>query len=255
MTQGHSHLYNKAEYTASQNPIQTPGSPDIGQPIGTATLRNLRLWLAANHPKPGSRLPPERHLATTLAISRPELRKALMILEVEGRITRHVGRGTFVSTPPKLALTGSAITAIADRTSPHEAMIARLTLEPQLAHLAALHASPRQITQAQQLSHDIRATTNWDDYENLDHQLHDIIAEAAGNALLHELHKIMNTVRQTVVWRQLSPGRAGPQPDYHSFDEHDAIIDAIARRDRNGAKSAMHKHLTSTLNAMTSSDT
>jgi DNA-binding FadR family transcriptional regulator len=66
------------------------------------------------------------------------------------------------------------------------------------------------------------------------------------------LHKIMNAVRQVVVWRQLSPGFDGPPPDYHSFAEHEAIVAAIARRDRAAAKMAMRAHLTSTLQAMTS---
>lgn len=203
----------------------------------------------------GTRLPPERALADTLSVTRPELRKALMILEAEGRITRHVGRGTFVSAPPDAPLPNAAISALADRTSPVDAMTARLTLEPELAHLAALHASPRQIIKAQDVSHQIRRTTNWRDYETLDHQLHDLIAEASGNTLLHELHKITNAVRQTVVWPRLARGQTAPPPDYHSFDEHDAIVAAIAARDRAAAKAAMRRHLTSTLNAMTQTDT
>lgn len=217
-------------------------------------LRHLRHWLAANHAVEGSRLPPERALAETLAISRPELRKALTILEAEGRISRHVGRGTFVSTPPDTALESIAISALADRTSPHEAMIARLALEPQLAHMAALHASPLQIARAERLAAEIRQTRTWDEYEDLDIALHDAIAEAAGNNLLHELHKILNTVRRAVVWRQLSPGADGPLPNYHSFDEHDTIVSAIARRDRQGAKAAMRLHLQSTLTHMTAGD-
>jgi DNA-binding GntR family transcriptional regulator len=61
----------------------------------------------------------------------------------------------------------------------------------------------------------------------------------------------MNAVRQVVVWRQLSLSVEGPPPDYHSFDEHDAIVSAIAKRDRSAVKLAMRAHLKSTLNAMT----
>jgi DNA-binding FadR family transcriptional regulator len=240
-------LHDNSEYPLSENPIVGANDAPIGQPN---TLDTLRLRLARQDA--GTRLPPERILADALAVSRPALRKALALLEAEGRIARHVGRGTFVANPPATSYTGLA--ALTARTSPHDAMMARLALEPELTRLAALHATPLQITSLQSLTQRIRAATTWDDYETHDHALHDLIAESAGNALLHELHKIMNAVRQVVVWRQLSPGRDGPPPDYHSFAEHDAIVAAITRRDRPAAAAAMRAHLHATLAAMTAED-
>jgi DNA-binding FadR family transcriptional regulator len=244
-------LHNNFEFLASKNQMKLHGTNKIGQPIERSSLDRVRDWLRQNHPEPGSRLLPERTLAETLDMSRPELRKALAVLEIEGLIARHVGRGTFIAKPTKLVQTHTYLAALAERTGPHDAMMARLSLEPELAQLAALHATPLQVAQAQTLATDIRATKTWDDYEKLDHALHDLIAESAGNVLLYELHKIMNVVRQVVVWRQLSPGLDGPLSDYHSFGEHDAIVAAIAQRDRPGARSAMRRHLQSTLNTMT----
>jgi len=53
-----------------------------------------------------SRLPPERELAVLLGVSRSGLREGLEILEAEGRIWRHVGKGTFVGPRPIQAATG-----------------------------------------------------------------------------------------------------------------------------------------------------
>ena len=240
-------LHDDFKYVASENQIVSEGDRQVGQPFLVDTLRE---WLSRH--APGSRLPSERVLAGTFRVTRPALRKALAVLEMEGRLLRQVGRGTFVSSPPDTPYAG--LTALTARTGPHDAMTARLALEPELAKLAALHASPAQISQLQSLARDIRLVETWDDYEALDYALHDLIAESAGNVLLHELHKIMNAVRQVVVWRQLSPGVAGPLPDYHSFDEHDAIVAAIAARDRAAASAAMRAHLTATLTAMTSDE-
>lgn len=247
-------LNNSFEFSPSQNHIAAVRQPQNGQPMTEPALDRLRNWLRDTDPQVGTRLLPERILAQSLDLSRPELRKALAVLEAEGRIIRHVGRGTFVASVSDMLQSPASIAALAERTGPHDAMMARLSLEPELAHLAALHATPLQIAQAQALATEIRAAKTWDAYEKLDHSLHDLIAKSAGNVLLYELHKIMNAVRQVVVWRQLSSGFEGPLPDYHSFDEHDAIIAAIAGRDRSGARAAMRRHLQSTLNAMTVDD-
>jgi DNA-binding GntR family transcriptional regulator len=41
-------------------------------------------------------MPPERTLANEMGVGRRSLRRALEILEREGEITRHQGRGTFI---------------------------------------------------------------------------------------------------------------------------------------------------------------
>ena len=45
---------------------------------------------------PGGRLPTERGLAGEFGVTRTMVRHALALLEAEGRISREVGRGTFL---------------------------------------------------------------------------------------------------------------------------------------------------------------
>ena len=221
------------------------------------TLSRVRAWLVSAKKTTGSKLPPERELAVLLGVSRAELRKALMLLESEGRLERKVGRGTFLAHPVAPGHGAGAlgdVTALAERTGPHEAMIARLALEPELAQLAALHATPRQLSELRSLAHAMRTASSWRVYETLDSAFHDLIAQSAGNALLHEVHRIINGVRMVVVWRRLRLQDAAPPMDYHSFDEHDAIVAALEGRDRAEAKKAMRIHLKSTLGKMTEDD-
>src|SRR5215468_8858411 len=56
----------------------------------------------------GSRLPTERQLAVNLGASRTSVRRALTVLEAEGRISREVGRGTFLREEPWPAGDGAA---------------------------------------------------------------------------------------------------------------------------------------------------
>ena len=60
------------------------------------TLNKLRQLIADGGLAAGGRIPPERTLANEMGVGRRSLRRALEILEQEGQITRHQGRGTFV---------------------------------------------------------------------------------------------------------------------------------------------------------------
>ncbi len=225
--------------------------------MSTKVLSRVHSWIAASDLTEGARLPAERDLSATLGVSRGELRKALLVLEANGVLTRQVGRGTFISKLPKQRKsdgTKSVVSDLAERTGPHEAMMARLALEPELARMAALHSSPRQLRELRKLANSMRNASSWLAYEELDSRFHDILAEASGNSLLHELHKILNGVRYVVVWRRLNTPVAGPDADYHSFDEHDVIVSALEQRDGAQAYKAMKKHLQSTMSTMAEVD-
>lgn len=203
-------------------------------------------WLADHGVAPGDKLPPERALSERLGMSRGELRKAMTALEAEGVVERHVGRGTYLRAPAGSdMIIEPMVGKLAEITSPHDAMMARLSLEPELAGHAAIHAAPRHITEARQLGEAMRAATSWEEYEGLDERLHELIAMASGNPLLVELHRIVNAVRMSVVWAKLELPEDGPPDDYHSFAEHDEIISALERRDRWAAHAAMRNHLKS----------
>ena len=207
---------------------------------------SLVAWLSVSGFEPGDRLPPERILCAELGVTRGALRKTLTALEIEGTIERHVGRGTYLSTTPSNGWTNQPFIArLAEITSPHDAMMARISLEPELAGYAAIHGSPRQVAEARRLADGMRRANSWSEYEDLDSKLHELIALASGNPLLAELHRIVNAVRVSVVWSNLALPPDGPPADYHSFSEHDAIILALEQRDRPAAHAAMRAHLKS----------
>ncbi|UPJ71830.1 FCD domain-containing protein [Bradyrhizobium sp. 187] len=207
-------------------------------------IDQLREWLLEVRLPEDGRFPPERELAGQFGVNRAEIRKGLAILEAEGLIWRRVGKGTFLTR--NVLADSSFLHRIAPRVSPPEAMRARLILEPELARLAALHATTTQIEAMNELCGKIRFSKTWDEYEELDWLFHALIAEATNNTLLTELQRMVNGVRRMVVWGHLDRTGSGPAQNYHSFDEHDQIVKAISRRDRKGAAEAMKKHLDKT---------
>ncbi|MDX1433123.1 MAG: FadR/GntR family transcriptional regulator [Gammaproteobacteria bacterium] len=209
---------------------------------GNGALTQLREFISNQDYPLNSRLPPERRLCEMLGVSRSALRKALSALEAEGQVWRHVGRGTFIgSRPPQSVLSAASLIRA---TSPAEVMQARLLIEPELARLAAINASARDIEEMRRCIRRTRSAGDWRVYETWDNRLHREIAEATHNTLLLSLFDTLNTVRRAVAW-----GRARtterPRASHHSFAEHDDIVEAIAARDTEAAADAMCRHLDS----------
>jgi len=205
-----------------------------------SALATLRHFLAEAGPALNERLPPERDLCRTLGLSRSRLRKGLAVLEAEGQIWRHVGRGTFVGPRPIPNL--SDVELLTSLTSPTAVMEARMAVEPQLARLASLHGTEADFTEIRQCNRRCRSAKSWRFYEAWDNNFHQAIAAATQNKLLISLFDTLNAVRRTVVWGQLRTS-ALPPPDHASFEEHDAICAAIADRDPDLAAEHMRTHL------------
>ena len=209
----------------------------------SAALVQLRAYILQRDPEQEMRLPPERELSEILGVSRGELRKALAVLEAEGELWRHVGKGTFIGARPNEDLV--SLSEISQQTNPAEVMRARLAVEPAIAREAALHATPADLDALNTCLRNTRAARSWRQYETFDNQLHRLIAEAAHNRLLLMLFDTLNTVRRSVVWGRLRNNPVRPPVDHHSFAEHDTIVAAIAERDIDGAGRAMAAHLRS----------
>ncbi|PTE09607.1 FadR/GntR family transcriptional regulator [Mesorhizobium helmanticense] len=208
---------------------------------GQAALVQLQAYLAQMDHSGETRLPAERELCESLGVSRGDLRKALAVLEKDGRIWRHVGRGTFVGRGPVEETIG--ISEIAGRTNPADVMRARLIIEPEIAREAALHATLSDIAAMRQSLAQTREAVTWRQYENIDNLLHRQIAQASRNNVLLGLFDVLNAVRRTVVWGRLRAEGARPPADHHSFADHERIVEAIAERDLGGAAAAMRLHL------------
>ncbi len=204
-------------------------------------VTQLRAILAQTDYPPNGRLPPERRLCERLGVTRTALRKALATLESEGQVWRHVGRGTFVGIRP--IENNKNAPFVTSLTSPAEVMETRLLIEPELARLAALNATSADIGEMEACIRKTKAAREWRIYETWDNKLHRTIAQATHNTLLLSLFDHLNTVRRAVVWGRLRVTRLTPDLDHHSFGEHDAIVQAIAERDRTLAANGMRRHL------------
>lgn len=186
------------------------------------------------------KLPVERTLARDLGMSRDKLRKALAVLEEEGKIWRQVGRGTFIGPRPVLNL--ADVEFFSAHSSPGEVMEARMAIEPQIAALAATHATQQDRREIARSAQMCRRAADWRSYEVSDISFHRAIAQASHNKVLIHLFETLNLVRRTSMWR-IRRETQGPPPDYPSFAEHDEISAGIDAHDASRTAEALRRHL------------
>lgn len=207
----------------------------------TARLADqLKEYIAVQGFHHNDRLPPERDLATQFTVTRSDLRKALSILEADGLIWRHVGRGTFIGARPVLNLADVAY--LGELASPSQVLTARIAVEPELARLAAMYGARADFEAIRHWTQRCRTAPDWRSYEAADNNLHHAIAKATHNKLLLYLFDTLNTVRRSTVWGQRRT-TVRPPPDHFSMDQHDAIHAAIVARDGAEAAALMRVHL------------
>lgn len=210
-------------------------------------LERLRALIGEGGLAPESQLPPERVLAERFGVGRRAVRRALEVLEAEGRIWRRQGSGTFVGREPAPRERGPGDGGLVahDGTNVFEVMEVRLRLEPALAHLAALRAVPDDIRQMHSILERLRGAADDDSRELWDSALHRLIAETAGNALFLKLFDMVDRFRQDQAWRNIRRlARGGGRVSVFSA-HHSAIVAAIEERDPVAAESAMRRHILS----------
>jgi DNA-binding FadR family transcriptional regulator len=204
-------------------------------------LGRLRSLLDEGSFDAGQRLPPERLLAAQIGIGRRALRRALEVLEAEGRIWRHQGKGTFLGPRPVHSPTG--LEELSSRTNPLEVMDARLEIEPILARLAALRASNGDTERLLRISEKIASSSDADALELWDSALHRTVAEAAGNTLLLAIFDMVDRVRQDVGWQVLRERARSRDRQAAYVAQHRRVIAAITQREAHAAEQAMREHL------------
>jgi DNA-binding FadR family transcriptional regulator len=204
----------------------------LGQAIGMGLLR------------PGERLPTETRLADDLGISPVTLRNALTILREAGLIETQRGRvgGTFVATGA-----GEA-SFVADRTLPTESELRdladyRAVVEGGAAALAAERATSTQQAELDRVAGEMEELEAFGGWSERDTVFHLLLADASGSARIVE--QVAGIRAEVYRVSQVLP-TPGPVLELANR-EHRTILRALAARKPDRARTAMTRHVESTL--------
>jgi GntR family transcriptional regulator, transcriptional repressor for pyruvate dehydrogenase complex len=224
--------------TLSSTPVFAPvrsqtAFEETVERLGTA----IRLGLLP----PGTRLPAERELCTSLGIARSTLRQALTALGHSGhlRAVRGRGGGTFVADRLPAAEPPSAELQAGWR----EVCDRRLAVELGVAVLAAERASEEALAALIELARALEERLeDFASYRQLDIRLHVGLAETTGSARL----VMACTEAQGEMTGLISLIAHPPEVLASSNAQHRRILAAVGRRDEPRAAAAMAEHLRGT---------
>lgn len=170
----------------------------------------------------------ESELATRLGISRGPVREACRSLEEAGLLVSVVNQGVFVR---EMTLDDA-----------RERYQVRGALSGLIGRLAAEHATSASLKTLEALVDAMNKAADQQDlsgYYKLNLEFHDLLMKIANNQTLADLY--LSVVKQTHLFRRRGLVQQGSLKT--SNQEHQAILDALERRDGNAAEQALTLHV------------
>jgi GntR family transcriptional repressor for pyruvate dehydrogenase complex len=211
-----------------------------GTPVSEVARRLLDLFTSGSI-EPGTRLPPERHLAATLGVGRSAVREALAALEILGIVDVRPGSGTYLAgrasdlLPQTLRwglLIGTKGTSeLLELRSGLEIYIARLAAGR--ADAASIGAAHGALTRMRESLGDLRT------FAAADREFHDALATMARNGVLDDQLRVVRSLLQVYADRSVQDEQGASR----AIDEHEAVLTAVVDRDEDRAASAMAVHM------------
>ena len=197
----------------------------------------LAAYIRGGKLKPGDRLPPERELAERMQVSRPTIREALRIMQLQSLIVSRPGAGTFIAEGNAQSL-AQAVTQIALR----DIFEARMLLDPSIAALAASRATPADVEKLKSILHQQEEQMRrGGDGATSDIAFHSAIAEATHNRALIRLARVLSEI--------FAPSRDTFFQSYErakkSLSFHKRILESIEAHSPVSARRAMSEHIKS----------
>lgn len=193
----------------------------------------------------GTKLPAERLLADEMNVSRTVIREAIIMLEVEGYVDVRKGSGIHVINNRSNNSVNTESGLEFSRCGPFELLQARQLIESHIAEFAATQATKEDILKLLEIQKNARKEDRFRD-SAWDLAFHMQIAASTHNSAMVVIVEQMWSQRlRNPYWLKLHE-----HIDNRSIeswcDEHDQILQALARRDPKGARQAMWQHLENT---------
>ncbi len=178
-------------------------------------------------------------------MTRAAVRHALGVLEAEGRVSREVGRGTFLRAADER--TGDA-EALPARSRPNDlgpagVMTARELVEPQVRPLVVARATGQDFDEMERCLADGDSTQSSEEFEAWDFALHQAIVTASHNQLFVRMYGAIELARQGPLWGNMQRRNDSRERRAAYQRDHRALVDALRARELDRAIEVTRAHL------------
>lgn len=210
-----------------------------GKPLAEQVAEYILNYIVNSGLETGAKLPNEFELAEQTGVGRGTIREAVKILVSRNILEIRRGAGTYVSERRGIVEDPLGLTFIKDKKHlAIDLLNVRLMLEPEIARMAAEHATGEQkkalIEQCDKVESIIYQGKN---HMEEDVRLHEMIAACSGNQVVEKLVPVINS--SIAVFVDVTNGRLRQE----TIETHREVVDAIVAGDGDGARCAMNMHL------------
>ncbi|MBQ0819815.1 FCD domain-containing protein [Microvirga terrae] len=223
--------------------VELLGKDPIGR-RSDAVAEALARMIQSGTLQVGDRLPAERDLMHRYGVSRSAVREAIVSLANRGLVVTRLGHRPIVRKPDyEIAIdkVGNLVGhLVVERNGVWNLFESRIFLEAALARWAASHARRDDLEELRAaLEANRQAIGHPLQFDATDAEFHAVLYRMPGNPIYPAVHKAY--VEWLVQhWRSM---KRGADIDQMNYAGHEAIFDAIAARDPDGAEEALRRHL------------
>src|SRR5690554_4826718 len=214
--------------------------------LAAQLAKDLTDRIARGDLKPGEKLPSEHDMVASYGVSRTVVREAVSSLKSAGLVSARQGVGVFVldaSSGAPFRIDPAELDTVKEVISLLEL---RTSLESEAAALAAERRSDAQLARLRQaLEQMSRVVDTQEDGVDADFSFHQEIAQATNNRYFVELFAYlgMMAIPRSRIGMYKSDSAARSSYLKKVDLEHQAIFQAIAEKNAEAARAAMHRHL------------
>ncbi|MBM3521781.1 MAG: FadR family transcriptional regulator [Alphaproteobacteria bacterium] len=219
-----------------------PGLRPVDRPplLHVSVQDSLKRYIAENALKGGDMLPAEAMLARSLGVSRNSVREAVKALESLGMLETRRGIGVFVRAFSLDALIDNLPYALGQSLRDIEEIIEiRTTLEVALVERAIVRITDEDVAELRAILAEMRARAErGESFAQADQAFHSVLFRGLGNRMLSRMIEVF-----WLAFRRVAEFIDTENPDpMQTFRDHEAIVDAVARRDAPRARERLAQH-------------
>lgn len=184
----------------------------------------------------GDKLPSETELAEQLGVARPTIREAISQLIGLGLLERGE-YGIYVVQTPNQSVQARFQPLLLERWKTRELYEARMLILGDLAVLASIKATEKDIQTLREINRRMKEECfSEESYWDRDMEFHNYLAEIVDNGILYSINNILNEMfkKYETSINKLYSIQA------KTYQRHDALINAIEKRDAEQAKAAVY---------------